>query len=88
MAAAGAPDLSALDVMVMHTVNRRERANRLSDKCFTRNVENTHLFNFALKKLVKAGSVTATKHGDEVHYDASEDGTRFANASAKSAKPV
>ncbi len=74
MAAAGAPELSALDVMVMHTVNHRERAKRLADICFTLNVEDTHLVNYALKKLVKAGLVTATKQGKEAHYDASEDG--------------
>lgn len=74
MAAAGAPELGALDVMVMHTVNHRDRAKRLADICFTLNVEDTHLVNYALKKLVKAGFVTATKHGKETHYTASEDG--------------
>lgn len=74
MAAAGAPELGALDVMVMHTVNHRERAKRLSDICFTLNVEDTHLVNYALKKLLKAGYVTAEKHGKETHYDASEAG--------------
>ena len=74
MAAAGAPEMGALDVMVMHTVNHRDRAKRLADICFTLNVEDTHLVNYALKKLVKAGFVTATKHGKETHYAASDDG--------------
>lgn len=74
MAAAGAPELSALDVMVMHTVNHRTRAKRLADICFTLNVEDTHLVNNALKKLVKAGFVVATKQGKEAHYDASDEG--------------
>jgi len=74
MAAAGAPELGALDVMVMHTVNHRARAKRLSDICFTLNVEDTHLVNYALKKLLKAGYVAAKKHGKETHYDASADG--------------
>lgn len=74
MAAAGAPEMSALDVMVMHTVNHRTRSKRLADICFTLNVEDTHLVNYALKKLVKAGFVVATKQGKEAHYDASEEG--------------
>lgn len=74
MAAAGAPEMSALDVMVMHTVNHRTRSKRLADICFTLNVEDTHLVNYALKKLVKAGFVVATKQGKEAHYDASDEG--------------
>ena len=74
MAAAGAPEMGALDVMVMHTVNHRDRAKRLADICFTLNVEDTHLVNYALKKLVKVGFVTAPKHGKETHYASSDDG--------------
>ena len=74
MAAAGAPEMSALDVMVMHTVNHRTRSKRLADICFTLNVEDTHLVNYALKKLVKGGFVVATKQGKEAHYDASDEG--------------
>jgi len=74
MAAAGAPDLGALDVMVLHTVNHRGRAKRLADICFTLNVEDTHLVNYALKKLVKAGFVAADRHGKETRYATTEDG--------------
>ncbi len=74
MAAAGAPKLAALEVMVMHTVNHRDRPKRLADICFTLNVEETHLVNYALKKLVKAGWVSAAKRGKEAHYEASKEG--------------
>ena len=74
MAAAGAPELAALDVLVLHTVNHRSRAKRLADICFTLNVEDTHLVNYALKKLVKADLVAAGKRGKETHYTASESG--------------
>ena len=74
MAAAGAPDLGTLDVLVLHTVNHRDRAKRLSDICFTLKVEDTHLVNYALKKLLKAGFVEATKSGKETRYTASDAG--------------
>jgi len=74
MAAAGAADLGTLDVLVLHTVNHRGRSKRLADICFTLNVEDTHLVNYALKKLLRAGLVGATKNGKETHYAASPDG--------------
>lgn len=74
MAAAGAPDLGTLDVLVLHTVNHRDRAKRLADICFTLKVEDTHLVNYALRKLLKAGFVDAAKSGKETHYTASDAG--------------
>ncbi len=68
MAAAGAPELGTLDILVLHTVNHRGRAKRLADICFTLNVEDTHLVNYALKKLVKTGLVATGKRGKETHY--------------------
>lgn len=65
MAAAGYPELGRLDVMVLHTVNHRAREKRLSDICFVLNVEDTHLVNYALKKLTKSGLVEAEKRGKE-----------------------
>ena len=67
-------DMAALDVQVLHTVNHRDREKKLADICFTLNVEETHLVNYALKKLVKAGLVAATKRGKEAHYATTRDG--------------
>ncbi len=74
MAAAGAPELGPLDAQVLHTVNHRGRAKRLADICFTLNVEDTHLVNYVLKKLVKADLVSAGKRGKETHYETTERG--------------
>ena len=74
MAAAGYPDLNRLDVLVLHTVNHRARDKRLSDICFVLNIEDTHLVNYALKKLVKAGLVAAEKRGKESLYRTSDEG--------------
>lgn len=68
MAAAGYPDLSALEVMVLHSVNHRARAKKLADLCLVLNIEDTHLVNYALKKLVKAGLVAGEKQGKEIFY--------------------
>lgn len=64
-AAAGVPDLSALDVLVLHTVNHRGRAKRLADICLVLNVEDTHLVNYAVKKLEALKLVASGRRGKE-----------------------
>ncbi len=70
MAAAGLKDLMPLDVLVLHHVTHRARDKRLSDICFIMNIEDTHLVNYALKKLVALGMVASSKQGKEVTYAA------------------
>lgn len=74
MAAAGVPDLSALDVLVLHSVNHRARDKRLADICFVLNIEDQHLVNYALKKLEKLGLVARSRRGKEVFWATSEAG--------------
>ena len=74
MAAAGVPGPGPLDVMVLHTVNHRDRPKKLADICFTLNIEDTHTVNYALKKLLKQGLVSADRQGKEPLYEASEAG--------------
>ncbi len=64
-AAAGIEDLSALDVLVLHTVNHRGRPKRLADICLVLNVEDTHLVNYAVKKLASHALVSVGRHGKE-----------------------
>ena len=72
MSAAGLKDLTPLDVLVLHHVTHRARDKRLSDICFIMNVEDTHLINYSLKKLLGLGVVAARKNGKEVTYAATE----------------
>ncbi len=65
MAAAGYPDLSALDVLVLHNVNHRGKAKRLADICLVLNVEDTHLVSYALKKLERLKLVKSGRAGKE-----------------------
>ena len=73
MSAAGLP----LDVLVLHHVTHRARDKRLADISFIMNVEDTHLINYALKKLQGLGVVVSSKNGKEVTYAATEEGRRF-----------
>lgn len=65
MAAAGVPDLSPLDVLVLHNVNHRGRAKKLADICLVLNVEDTHTVSYALKKLERLKLVKGGKAGKE-----------------------
>ncbi len=68
MAAVGGAELGRLDVLVLHSVNHRARDKRLADICFVLNVEDSHLVNYALKKLLKAGLVEAARRGKETAW--------------------
>ena len=63
-----AADLGVLDVLCLHSVNHRGREKKLADICFKLNIEDTHLVNYALKKLIRAGLVDGRKKGKEVFY--------------------
>ena len=77
MAAAGLKELTPLDVLVLHHVTHRARDKRLADICFIMNVEDTHLVNYALKKLQGLGVVASQKNGKEVTYAATEEGRAY-----------
>lgn len=72
MAAAGLPELTATDVMVLHHVYHRQRPKKLADICFTLNVEDTHIVSYALKKLERLGVVRGERNGKEVFYGVTE----------------
>jgi predicted MarR family transcription regulator len=64
-AASGVPDLSPLDVLVLHTVNHRGRGKRLADICLVLNIEDTHLVTYAVKKLQAHALVASGRHRKE-----------------------
>jgi predicted MarR family transcription regulator len=68
MAAAGFPDLAALDVLVLHHVANQDQEKKLADICFVLNVEDTHVVSYALKKLAGMGLVAGTKRRKEVLF--------------------
>jgi predicted MarR family transcription regulator len=68
MAASGIPDLSPLDILVLHSVNHRSRAKRLTDICFVLNIEDSHTVTYALKKLSKLGLVEGERKTKEKFF--------------------
>lgn len=64
-AAAGVPGLSPLDVLVLHNVNHRGKVKTLADITLVLNVEDTHLVNYAVKKLAGLGLVKPGRKGKE-----------------------
>jgi predicted MarR family transcription regulator len=65
MAAAGVPDLSPLDILIIHNVNHRAKAKRLADICLVLNIEDTHIVTYSLKKLEKLKLVKSGRKGKE-----------------------
>lgn len=74
MAAAGLPDLTLTDALVLHHVHHRDRSKKLADICFTLNYEDTHVVNYALKKLVGLGLLASERVGKEVAYSTTAQG--------------
>ncbi|SHL75554.1 Predicted transcription regulator, contains HTH domain, MarR family [Roseovarius marisflavi] len=77
MNAAGMPELSSLEILVLHNVNHRDREKRLADIGFMLNIEDSHTINYALRKLLKLGLVNSEKRGKEVFYRTSDTGTEL-----------
>jgi predicted MarR family transcription regulator len=77
MAAAGCPDLTITDVLLVHHLCHRARNKKLADICFVLNYEDTHVVAYSLKKLVAAGLAQADKLGKEVFYSPTVQGEAF-----------
>lgn len=65
MAAAGVPDLSPVEIMILHTVRHRDRGKKLADICLVLDIEDTHVATYAIRKLEAAGLVTTGRQGKE-----------------------
>ncbi len=72
--AAGIPDMSHLDVLVLHSSNHRSRAKKVSDICMVLNIEDTHTVTYSLKKLLKQELVKSEKRGKETFYSVTDKG--------------
>ena len=77
MTAAGLPGLSPLEVLIVHLVNHRHRPKTLADICLVLNIEDTHLANYAISKLVGPGLVTSGRKGKEKAITITPKGTEL-----------
>jgi len=69
--------MSPLEVLIVHLVNHRERPKTLADICLVLNIEDTHLANYAIKKLVEHGLVAAGRTGKEKTIAITDKGARL-----------
>lgn len=74
MSAAGMSEMTIMDVLVLHHINHRAREKKLADIAFTLNIEDTHIVNYSLKKLVGLGLVKTDRRGKEVLYSTNDAG--------------
>lgn len=74
MSAAGIKDMTTTEVLVLHHINHRAREKKLADIAFILNIEDTHIVNYALKKLQNLDLVKTEKRGKEVFYSSNEKG--------------
>ncbi|MGC9368330.1 MAG: winged helix DNA-binding protein [Paracoccaceae bacterium] len=81
--AAGASGMAPLEVLVLHLVHHRERPKTLADICLVLNVEDTHLVNYALRKLRERGLVETGKKGKEKTVSITEAGAALCARYAK-----
>ena len=65
MAAAGAEGMAPLEVQVLHLVHHRARPKTLADICLVLNIEDTHLVNYAIRKLSERGLIETGRKGKE-----------------------
>ena len=74
MKAAGYPDLTPLDVLVLHNVFSRNREKTISSICLVLNIEDTHLVSYSLRKLRKLGLIDTRRRGKEAVFATTEAG--------------
>ena len=64
-AAAGAPGLSATEVLILHSVHHRGRPKRQAEILLALAIEDTHIATYAIRKLEAAGLVATSRVGKE-----------------------
>ena len=74
MTAAGLPNLSRVEVLIIHSVRHRGRPKTLSDLCLVLDVEETHVASYAIRKLELAGLVKTSKVGKEKKIETTDKG--------------
>ncbi len=74
MIAAGGPAMSPLEVLIVHLVHHRDRPKTLAEVCLILNIEDTHLANYAIRKLTAANLVRAGRQGKEKTIEITTEG--------------
>ncbi len=77
MNASGMPELSPIDILILHNVNHRGRPKKLADICFNLNIEDTHTATYSLRKLGKLDLIENNKQGKENFFSTTDSGERL-----------
>lgn len=72
MAAAGYPNLSPTEILILHTVRHRSKPKRLAHICLVLDIEDTHLATYAIRKLERAQLVKTGRAGKEKTVSATD----------------
>ncbi|TCZ53383.1 winged helix DNA-binding protein [Roseicella aquatilis] len=64
-AAAGQPGLSPVEVLILHTVQHRDRPKRQAEILLALGIEDAHIATYAIRKLAAAGLVRTSRAGKE-----------------------
>ncbi|MGR4890730.1 winged helix DNA-binding protein [Sphingopyxis sp. LARHCG72] len=76
-AAAAGAQLTPLEILILHTVRHRDRPKRFMDVMLVLHIEDTHLANYAVRKLAAAGLVNSRRQGKEKLVEITEEGIGF-----------
>lgn len=76
-AAAAGAQLTPLEVLILHSVRHRDRPKRFMDIMLVLHIEDSHLANYAVRKLAAAGLVTTMRQGKEKLVAITPDGLAF-----------
>jgi predicted MarR family transcription regulator len=76
---AGMPELSALDILVVHNIYHRNRPKRIADVAFTLNIDDLHTVSYSVRKLVKLDLVISARQGKDTFYQITDIGETFCN---------
>lgn len=75
----GMPELSPLDIMVVHNIYHRDRPKRIADVAFTLNIDDLHTVSYSVRKLVKLELAEGIRQGKDTFYNVTESGKLFCN---------
>ncbi len=71
------PDLSPLDILIIHNIQHRNRAKRIADVAFTLNLDDLHNVSYSVRKLVKKGLVESVRQGKDTYYQVTAKGHKY-----------
>nr|WP_248307263.1 MULTISPECIES: winged helix DNA-binding protein [unclassified Devosia] len=83
MTAAGQPGLSAMEILILHSIRHGDRPKTLADICLVLDINDTHVASYAIRKLEAAGLVHGGRAGKEKTVRISQNGIELCGRYAR-----